>query len=101
MRKAGFGTPGKKLGILQPHPGQLGVAGSQYALPWTLKSHVHPDNINRDKANALLPTFRLPTLIRAAQRRPIQQRSAIKNPIWMHPEDGKLAGRQNRRRRAC
>jgi anaerobic selenocysteine-containing dehydrogenase len=61
----------------------------EYTVPWPLKSHVHPDNINREKGEMLLlPTFRLPTLIhtRSANAKWLYEISH-KNPVWMHPTD--------------
>ncbi len=41
----------------------------EYTIPWPLKSHVHPDNIDREKGEMLLlPNFRLPTLDPHPQR---------------------------------
>ena len=39
------------------------VPEQQYTIPWPLKSHVHPSNIDRTQGEMLLlPNFRLPTL---------------------------------------
>ncbi|MFT4978091.1 MAG: anaerobic selenocysteine-containing dehydrogenase [Myxococcota bacterium] len=63
-------------------------------MPWTLKSHVHPDNIQRgDGEMLLLPNWRLPTLIhtRSANAKWLYEISH-NNPIWMHPSDAARLG---------
>lgn len=94
VRRAGFGTPSKKLEFYSPTLAAWGWPEKEYVLPWSLKSHVHPDNINREQGEMLLlPTFRLPTLIhtRSANAKWLYEISH-KNPLWMHPEDGKRLG---------
>jgi anaerobic selenocysteine-containing dehydrogenase len=59
-----------------------------------VKSHVHPDTIDRSKGEMiLLPNFRLPTLIhtRSANAKWLYEISH-KNPIWMNPEDAQRLG---------
>jgi len=93
-RKIGFPTPSKKLEFYSPTLAAWGWPEVEYTIPWPLKSHVHPDNINREKGEMLLlPTFRLPTLIhtRSANAKWLYEISH-KNPIWMHPADGKRLG---------
>jgi len=66
-----------------------GWAEKEYVIPWPLKSHVSPEDIDREKGEMLLlPTFRLPTLIhtRSANAKWLYEISH-KNPIWLHPSD--------------
>src|SRR5690606_29977191 len=65
-------------------------------IPWTLRSHVHPDEIDVQKGEMLLlPNFRLPTLIhtRSANAKWLYEISH-KNPIWLHPQDAERMGVQ-------
>jgi anaerobic selenocysteine-containing dehydrogenase len=87
--KAGFETPSRKLEFYSPTLAEWGWPEKEYVLPWPIKSHVHPDNIDRGKGEMLLlPTFRLPTLIhtRSANAKWLYEISH-KNPVWMHPSD--------------
>lgn len=87
--KAGFGTPSKKLEFFSPTMHEWGWPEIEYTIPYSLKSHVHPDNIDRDSEEMLLlPNFRLPTLIhtRSANAKWLYEISH-KNPVWMHPSD--------------
>jgi anaerobic selenocysteine-containing dehydrogenase len=87
--KDGFATPSKKLEFYSPTLAGWGWAEKEYAIPWPLRSHVHPDNIHREKGEMLLlPNFRLPTLIhtRSANAKWLYEISH-KNPLWMHPQD--------------
>jgi anaerobic selenocysteine-containing dehydrogenase len=93
----GFGTPSRKLEFYQPVMAEWGWSDPQYTLPYYLKSHVHPDHIDRAKGEMLLlPTFRLPTLIhtRSANAKWLYEISH-KNPVWMHPEDARRIGVQS------
>ncbi len=88
-RVEGFATPSRKLEFFSQTLKDWGWPEIEYVLPWPLKSHVHPSNINRDKGEMLLlPNFRLPTLIhtRSANAKWLYELSH-KNPIWMHPSD--------------
>ncbi len=87
--KVGIGTPSRKLEFFSPTLHAWGWPEREYTIPWPLKSHVHPDNINREKGEMLLlPNFRLPTLIhtRSANAKWLYEISH-KNPVWMHPSD--------------
>lgn len=87
--KVGFGTPSRKLEFYSPTLAKWGWHEKEYTIPYPLKSHVHPDNINvADGEMLLLPNFRLPTLIhtRSANAKWLYEISH-KNPIWMHPQD--------------
>ena len=92
--KVGFGAPSRKLEFYQPTMAEWGWSEPAYTLPYYLKSHVHPDHIDRAKGEMLLlPTFRLPTLIhtRSANAKWLYEISH-KNPVWMHPEDARRIG---------
>lgn len=87
--KIGFKTPSRKLEFFSPTMYHWGWPEKEYTIPWVLKSHVHPDNIDRSKGEMLLlPNFRLPTLIhtRSANSKWLYEISH-KNPVWMHPSD--------------
>ncbi len=92
--KAGFDTPTKKLEFFSDTLSNWGWAEKENVIPWTVKSHVHPDTIDRSKGEMiLLPNFRLPTLIhtRSANAKWLVEISH-KNPIWMNPDDAKRNG---------
>jgi anaerobic selenocysteine-containing dehydrogenase len=92
--KAGFGTPSKKLEIFSSTFRDWGWPEREYVVPWTLKSHVHPDNIDISKGEMLLlPNFRLPTLIhtRSANAKWLYEISHS-NPVWMNPIDARRMG---------
>ena len=87
--KAGFDTPSRKLEFFSETLSQWGWSEKENVIPWSLKSHVDPENINREKGEMiLLPNFRLPTLIhtRSANAKWLYEISH-KNPIWMSPDD--------------
>ncbi len=92
--RAGFGTPSKKLEFFSPTLYEWGWTEREYTIPWPLKSHVHPDHIDRSQDEMLLlPNFRLPTLIhtRSANAKWLYEISH-KNPVWMHPSDAARLG---------
>ena len=92
--RAGFSTPSRKLEFFSETLREWGWPEKEYVLPWSLKSHVHPDNIDREKGEMLLlPNFRLPTLIhtRSANAKWLYEISH-KNPIWMNPLDAERIG---------
>ncbi len=92
--KVGFGTPSRKLEFYQPTMAEWGWSELEYTLPHYLKSHVHPDQIDRSQGEMLLlPTFRLPTLIhtRSANAKWLYEISH-KNPVWIHPQDARRIG---------
>lgn len=87
--KIGLNTPSRKFEFFSETLYEWGWPEREYTIPWTLKSHVHPDNIGFDKGGMLLlPNFRLPTLIhtRSANAKWLYEISH-KNPVWMHPSD--------------
>jgi len=91
---AGFPTPSRRLELFSPTVHDWGWPERQHTVPWPLKSHVHPDNIDRAAGEMLLlPNFRLPTLIhtRSANSKWLYEISH-KNPVWMHPEDAARLG---------
>jgi anaerobic selenocysteine-containing dehydrogenase len=93
-RKQGFKTPSGKLEFFSPTMHEWGWPEREYTIPWTLKSHVHPDEINREQGEMLLlPNFRLPTLIhtRSANAKWLYE-ITHKNPVWMHPSDARRIG---------
>ena len=92
--KAGFDTPSKKLEFFSDTLANWGWSEKENVIPWTVKSHVHPDFINRENGEMiLLPNFRLPTLIhtRSANAKWLYEISH-KNPIWINPEDAQRVG---------
>jgi anaerobic selenocysteine-containing dehydrogenase len=94
--KVGFNTPSRKLEFFSPTLRDWGWPEKEYVIPWPLKSHVHPDEIDRSEGEMLLlPNFRLPTLIhtRSANAKWLYEISH-KNPIWMHPSDAERLGLQ-------
>ncbi|GAB4273528.1 MAG: molybdopterin-dependent oxidoreductase [Candidatus Promineifilaceae bacterium] len=92
--KIGVGTPSRKFEFFSNTLYEWGWPEKAYTIPWPLKSHVHPDNIDRSKGEMLLlPNFRLPTLIhtRSANAKWLYEISH-KNPVWMHPSDAERLG---------
>ncbi len=92
--KVGFGNLSRKLDFYAPTLKEWGWPEQEYLIPWPLKSHVHPDNIDRNNDEMLLlPNFRLPTLIhtRSANAKWLYEISH-KNPIWMHTSDAERLG---------
>jgi anaerobic selenocysteine-containing dehydrogenase len=94
VAKEGFGTPSRKLEFLSPTLRDWGWKEKEYVIPWPLKSHVHPDEIDRDKGEMiLLPNWRLPTLIhtRSANAKWLYEISHA-NPVWINPIDAARLG---------
>jgi len=92
--KVGLGTPSRKLEFFSPTLRDWGWSELEYVVPWPLRSHVHPDEIDRGTGEMLLlPTFRLPTLIhtRSANAKWLYEISH-RNPVWLHPEDAGRIG---------
>ena len=93
-KRKGFPTPSKRLEFFSKTMFDWGWKDKRFVIPWTLKSHVHPDFIDRDKGEMLLlPNFRLPTLIhtRSANAKWLYELSH-KNPVWMNPIDARRIG---------
>jgi anaerobic selenocysteine-containing dehydrogenase len=92
--RKGFGTPSGKLEFYSRMLKDWGWPEQEYCLPWPLKSHVHPEEIDRKAGEMiLLPNFRLPTLIhtRSANCKWLYEISH-RNPVWMHTSDGARIG---------
>jgi anaerobic selenocysteine-containing dehydrogenase len=87
----GFRTPSRRLEFFSSTLREWGWDGLEHVIPWTLRSHVHPEEIDRDAGEMLLlPNFRLPTLIhtRSANSKWLYELSH-RNPVWLHPEDAR------------
>ena len=83
----GFPTPSRKQEFYSQT--MVDWKWPEYALPTYIKSHVHEDEMDRDKGDyPLVPTFRLPVLIhsRSGNAKWLTE-IANRNPIWMHPKD--------------
>ena len=94
VARRGQRTPSRKLEFFSPTMRDWGWPEKEYVIPWPVKSHVHPSEIDRAKGEMLLlPTFRLPTLIhtRSANAKWLYEISH-KNPVWLHPEDAERIG---------
>ncbi len=91
-RRAGFKTPSGKLEIYSPTLDEWGW--SDAALPGYIRSQVHWREMDEAAGEmALLPTFRLPTLIhtRSGNAKWLQEISHT-NPLWVHPVDAARLG---------
>jgi anaerobic selenocysteine-containing dehydrogenase len=92
--RKGFATPSGKLEFFTKTLRDWGWTELENLVPWDLKSHVHPSNIDREAGEMiLLPNFRLPTLIhtRSANCKWLYEISH-KNPVWMNPIDAVRIG---------
>ncbi|KAA3608973.1 MAG: formate dehydrogenase [Planctomycetota bacterium] len=90
--RAGFNTPSGKLEFYSPTMKEWGF--DQQTLPGYIRSHVHHADMDRSKNEfALVPTFRLPTLIhtRSANAKWLCELSNS-NPVWIHPQDAARVG---------
>ncbi|HMQ45800.1 MAG TPA: molybdopterin-dependent oxidoreductase [Saprospiraceae bacterium] len=88
----GFPTPSRKNEFYSQTMADWGW--SEHVIPTYIKSHIHPDNLDKEKGEyCLVPTFRLPTLIhsRSGNAKWLTEISN-RNPIWMHPEDAQRWG---------
>ena len=90
--RTGFPTPSGKLELYSTT--LRNWRWPEYALPAYIKSHVHPDNMDRSRGEfALVPTFRLPVLIHTrSNNAKWLTEIAHSNPLWMHPSDAKRLG---------
>ncbi len=83
----GFRTPSRRLEFFSSTLADFGWP--ELAIPTYIKSHVHPENVDR-AANefVLLSTYRLPTLIhtRSGNAKWLLEISHT-NPTWMHTSD--------------
>ena len=88
----GFPTPSRKNEFYSQT--MVDWKWPEYAIPTYIKSHIHPDNLDKSKNEyCLVPTFRLPTLIhsRSGNAKWLAEISN-RNPIWMHTEDARKFG---------
>ncbi len=94
-KREGFHTPSGKLEFFSSTLRDWGFADD--AIPGYIRSQVHHGGLDHGAGErALLPTFRLPTLIhtRSANAKWLNEISHT-NPLWVHPEDAKLLGVEN------
>jgi anaerobic selenocysteine-containing dehydrogenase len=92
VARSGFPTPSRKLELWSRTVRDWGWP--EEALPNYVRSHVHSGGMNSDEHEfALLPTFRLPTLIhtRSGNSKWLNEISHS-NPVWMHTSDGHRLG---------
>jgi anaerobic selenocysteine-containing dehydrogenase len=88
----GFPTPSRKLEFYSRIMAEWGWP--ELAVPTYTRSHVHHAQIDRAAGEfALVPTFRLPTLIhtRSGNAKYLNEISHV-NPVWMHPSDAERIG---------
>jgi len=88
----GFPTPSRKNEFYSQT--MVDWKWPEYAIPTYIKSHIHPEKLDREKGEyVLVPTFRLPTLIhsRSGNAKWLTEISN-RNPIWMHPEEARRFG---------
>jgi anaerobic selenocysteine-containing dehydrogenase len=86
--RSGFPTPSRKLELWSRTVRDWGWP--EEALPNYVRSHVHAAEMSQEAHEfALLPTFRLPTLIhtRSGNSKWLNEISHS-NPVWMHTSDG-------------
>ncbi|MCB0621897.1 MAG: formate dehydrogenase, partial [Saprospiraceae bacterium] len=79
----GFPTPSRKNEFYSQT--MVDWKWPEYAIPTYIKSHVHPEKLDKSKGEyVLVPTFRLPTLIhsRSGNAKWLTEISN-RNPIWM------------------
>src|SRR5262249_37332673 len=92
VARFGFRTPSRKLEFYSPTLADFGWP--ELATPTYIRSHVHPDAVDR-AANefVLLSTYRLPTLIhtRSANAKWLVEISHS-NPTWIHTSDAARLG---------
>ncbi|MGH2443400.1 MAG: molybdopterin-dependent oxidoreductase [Chloroflexota bacterium] len=89
---AGFPTPSGRLEFYSRTLKDWGWPDQ--AIPGYVRSQVHRTTIDREKGEyALLPTFRLPTLVhtRSGNAKWLNEISHS-NPLWIHPEDAERIG---------
>src|SRR6185436_5233666 len=89
--RAGFKTPSKRLEVYSPTMTEWGWP--EYAMPAYIESHIHRKRFNPEKGEyALVPTFRLPTLIHTRGHSKWLYELSNSNPVWIHPEDAARIG---------
>ncbi len=88
----GFPTPSRKQEFFS-HT-MIDWKWPEYTIPTYIKSHVHPEKINKEAGEfPLVPTFRLPVLIhsRSGNAKWLAE-IANRNPIWIHTSDAERLG---------
>jgi len=88
----GFPTPSRKQEFFSQT--MIDWKWPEYDIPTYVKSHVHEDNMDREKGDfPLVPTFRLPVLIhsRSGNAKWLTE-MAHRNPVWMHIKDAEKLG---------
>ncbi|MFM7144749.1 MAG: molybdopterin dinucleotide binding domain-containing protein, partial [Actinomycetales bacterium] len=89
---AGWLTPSRKLELFSPSMAEFGWR--DLATPCSIESHVHHRTLNPEQGEmALVPTFRLPTLIhtRSGNAKYLNEISN-KHPIWINALDAERLG---------
>jgi len=89
---SGFPTPSRKQEFYSPTMNEW--KWPEYNIPTYIKSHVHPEKIDKAKGEfPLVPTFRLPVLIhsRSGNAKWLTE-IANRNPVWMHTDDAAHLG---------
>jgi anaerobic selenocysteine-containing dehydrogenase len=90
--RAGFKTPTKRLEIFSQT--MIDWGWPEYGMPAYIESHIHRKNFDVAKGEyALVPTFRLPTLIhtRSGNSKWLYELSNA-NPVWVNPVDAARIG---------
>lgn len=88
----GFPTPSRKQELFSQT--MVDWKWPEYSTPVYIKSHIHPDKIDRSKNEfCLLPTYRLPNLIhsRSGNAKWLVE-LAHKNPVWINTKDAEPMG---------
>ena len=88
----GFPTPSRKQEFFSQT--MIDWKWPEYDIPTYIKSHIHEDNLDREKGDfPLVPTFRLPVLIhsRSGNSKWLTE-MAHRNPVWMHNSDAEKFG---------
>jgi len=88
----GFKTPSRKLEFYSKTLKDW--QWPEFTVPGYIRSHVHWERIDKAKQEfALVPTFRLPTLIhtRSGNAKWLYE-TAHRNPLWIHPKDAEQIG---------
>jgi anaerobic selenocysteine-containing dehydrogenase len=90
----GFPTPSRKQEFFSQT--MIDWKWPEYRIPTYIKSHVHPEKIDKSKGEfPLVPIFRLPVLIhsRSGNAKWLME-IANRNPVWMHVSDAEAMGLQ-------
>ena len=90
--RVGFHSPSRKQEFYSATMEEWGWP--EYALPGYIKSHIHPEKLDKGKNEfALVPTFRLPNLIhsRSGNAKWLVE-IAHRNPVWMNAGDAAKLG---------